>query len=198
MKLGFDVDDVVADLTSALIKYIYNTYNITLSDEELRRYSVLDNIFTSDKEVNEKIVIDLAQKSKDSKFQSTIKPYKDAVECIKKLRRSGHTLHYISSRNIGAEYETAKWFRKHHIPFDSIHSVGLEQEKGMLGRALNLDFYIDDLEEHLESMMKYKKRWRKGLALFTRKWNKDSIDASKFIRLDNWTQISRHLGIHKR
>lgn len=196
MKLGFDLDDVVVNTTGTIRTYLNKKYKLDYTG--FINYNFLENTFHPDEETNKEIIIDIIDKASDDVFITKAKPFKEAIECIKKLKKAGHSIHYITARNIGAEYQTALWLRKHHIPFDSIHNVGQGNEKGMFGRSLNLDFYMDDLEINLESMFKYKKRWRKGLALFTQPWNSDSIDASKFIRLDNWIQVSRHLGIHKR
>ena len=198
MKLGFDLDEVIVNICDEIAKYLRNTYNFEWDTGTYSFYDLSNINFSEDYSLNAKIVADLVEKVNDHKFQATAKPFKGASEGIKKLKRAGHIIHYVSARNMGEEYEVAKWLRKYSIPFDSINNVGRQREKGVFGRILNLDFYMDDLEENLESMLKYKKRWRKGLALFTRPWNEDSIDASKFIRLDDWTQVSRHLGIHKR
>ena len=75
----------------------------------------------------------------------------------------------------------------------------LNTSKGRVGRSLNLDFFMDDCSWHLADMYRYKSRWRKGLGLFTQPWNKNEvIDITKYIRFDNWKDIIRHLGIHKR
>jgi hypothetical protein len=58
---------------------------------------------------------------------------------------------------------------------------------------------MDDCIWHLDDMFRYKNRWRKGLGLFTRPWNEnESIDLSRFLRFNNWKEVIRHLGIHKR
>ena len=84
------------------------------------------------------------------------------------------------------------------IPFDSVDVLGPSEPKGYYGRKNNLDMYVDDLQKHLQSMWTYKKRWKKGLILFDRPWNKENFDGSKFIRLNNWQAILRHVGIQKR
>jgi uncharacterized HAD superfamily protein len=198
MKLGFDLDEVLANISDVIIKYLQNTYGIQGDKEMFKRFNIIDNTFHSDSEFDRNIVADLLEKVNKASFLAKAKPYKEAAENIKQFKKSGHSIHFITSRKLNDEVEVAKWLRKYNIPFDTIHNVGKEREKGFYGRALNLDFYIDDLVEQLESMFRYKKRWRKGLALLTRPWNEGPIDASKFIRLDNWVQISRHLGIHNR
>jgi uncharacterized HAD superfamily protein len=196
MKLGFDLDDVIVDTAGNVRKYLKKVHNIDYAG--IINYNLTENTFHEDEDVNKKIIIDLVEQASNDVFITKAKPFKDAVECIKKLKKAGHSIHYITARHLGGEYKTSLLLRKHHIPFDSINNVGRHNEKGLVGRRLNLDFFLDDLEYNLESMFKYKKRWRKGLALFTQPWNKDSIDGSKFIRLNDWAQVSRHLGIHKR
>jgi uncharacterized HAD superfamily protein len=196
MKLGFDLDDVVVDTAGTIRRYLKKVYDLDYSG--FINYDFIENKFHLDEDINKKIILDLINKASNNVFISKVKPSKEAVDCLRKLKKSGHSIHYITARKIGDEYETALFLRRYHIPFDSIHNVGHGNEKGALGRVLNLDFFLDDLESNLESMFKYKKRWRKGLALFTQPWNANTIDASRFTRLDNWIQVSRHLGIHRR
>ena len=197
MKLGFDLDETVADLTGKLNSYLMETYSVARV-EGSNDYDLRTAVYTSDAKLNAEIIADSIEKVNDPVFQAGAEPHEDAVECIRKMRKAGHSIHFITSRNVNGEFEVAKWFRKHHIPFDSIHNVGRGKEKGLIGRMLNLDFYIDDLIRHLESMIKYKKRWRKGLCLLSKEWNATPVDESRFIRLADWSQVSRHLGIHLR
>lgn len=198
MKLGFDLDEVVANVSDVIIKYLEDTYGIQINKKMFKEFNIIDNTFHPDSVLDEEIVSDLLEKVNKSSFLAKAKPDKEAAKNIKQFKKSGHSIHFITSRKLNDEVEVAKWLRKYNIPFDTIHNVGKEREKGFYGRFLNLDFYIDDLLEQLESMFRYKKRWRKGLVLLTRPWNEGPIDASKFIRLDDWVQISRHLGIHNR
>lgn len=198
MKLGFDLDEVVIALCNKLVEYMKNEYNIEWSVEDFVKYDLTKSVYSKDPEYNEKITNGVIKTVCDPKFQITAKPFEGVPAIIRRLKKEGHTLHFVSCRKYGAESYTVKQLREHSIPFNSIHHLGYGGDKGMVGRSLNLDFFIDDHEEHLISMYKYKKRWKKGLLLFDRPWNRDSVDASKFTRVKNWKEITRHLGIHKR
>jgi uncharacterized HAD superfamily protein len=200
MRLGFDVDEVICALCDVMVEWMNNEYGIDWCAEDFKIFALDKNIYSEDLEFNDKITAGLLDLVFDLDFQSTAEPTEGAPEFIKELKKRGHSIHYITCRKHGAEDVTAKWLREHNIPFDSVHHLGatLNVEKGMLGRALNLDFYMDDLEKHLLSMYVHKKRWRKGLMLWTRPWNEYSLDTSKFARADKWADVLRHLGIHKR
>ena len=197
MKLGFDLDEVIVALGDLLVDHINNEFNIQWTIEDFIEYDLFKNTYTEDVEYNSKIAREFLNVVKNINFQSKAKPYEEAPAFIRSLARRGHSIHFISSRDIGFENKTVEWLRKYKIPFNTVHHVG-PNEKGPFGRSLNLDCYVDDHETHLESMYKYKKRWRKGLVLMTRPWNRNSYDSSKFVRVDNFKELKRHLGIHKR
>lgn len=198
MKLGFDLDEVVVALCDALTKYINDKFDLGWTVEDFKVFNLLHNKYSDDEEYNDKIAKDIIEVVSGIEFQLTAKPCEGATEFIRRMKKEGNSIHFITNRKYGKEDRSAKWLREYKIPFDSINHVGFGAEKGRFGRILNLDFYIDDCEEHLESMYKYKKRWNKGLALMDRPWNRDSIDGSRFIRIKNWKELTRHLGIHKR
>ena len=200
MKLGFDLDEVIVALCDITVEWLKSEYGIDWAVEDFRIFALDKNMYSEDLEYNDKITKGLLEIVYDLDFQFSAEPAEGATKFIRELKRRGHSVHYITCRKYGAEDVTIKWLRKHNIPFDSVHHLGatLNVEKGMLGRALNLDFYMDDLEKHLLSMYKHKKRWRKGLMLWTRPWNEQSLDTSKFTRANKWIDVIRHLGIHKR
>lgn len=197
MKLGFDIDEVICNLADAFEKYLKETYDIDWPIDCFAYFKFSSCNFHEDLELNTKIIEDMNVISNDPDFQLNAKPYKDALRALRGFKKQGHSLHFITNRPVVNKEKTIEWFRRHNIPFDTIDVIG-KYEKGMVGRALNLDFYVDDLEEHLESMYRHKSRWHKGLGLMTRPWNADSIDGSKFVRFNNWREIERHLGIHNR
>lgn len=198
MRLGFDLDEVVVALCDVLLDQMNEEFDLNWTINNFTIYDLLKNTYHEDEEHNGKIAKRAIEIVSNIDLQITAKPYEEAPLFIRRLKKEGHTVHFITARKLGEEAKTADWLRKYKIPFDSIHHLGYGGEKGRVGRALNLDFYIDDHEEHLESMYRYKKRWAKGLALMTKPWNIDSYDASKFTRINNWLELRRHLGIHKR
>lgn len=206
MKLGFDVDGIVANMPKVMVEHINDKFGLDYTENVFVCHNIFDNTYVEDQEENEKIAMSMLDEViADKDTLLSVPVYEDAVEALRKLSKSGHSLHYITSRPKEQIKVTVDWFRLNQVPFDSIDAVGKNGKKGNLvgkgqtARTLNLDFYIDDCTDHLDDMYRYKNRWRKGVALYTRPWNvNDLLDPSRFIRFHNWKEIIRHIGIHKR
>lgn len=203
MKLGFDIDGVVANVAQTVIDGINKKYGLNHTVGILVYNSVSTGKYVEDEELNKKLDQFMRDEILDNHdAMLSLEPHEGAVEAINKLKRY-HSIHFITARKCESKDVSIAWCKKHKIPLDSLHAIGTagtgKSNKGMIGRSLNLDFYIDDHPKHLESMYKYKNRWRKGLGLFTRPWNADEpLDMSKFIRFNNWNEVVRHLGVHNR
>jgi len=197
MKLGFDIDEVVCDLFGPLVTAIEEEYGVTIDKEQITDYSLRNN-YTGDKELDLEIAGRLMYLATDTGFLMGCKPYEDAVNVLRRLKHGGHQLHYISSRPSGSDTANKRWLRWYNIPYDSVTCMGHGTDKGKMAKRFNLEFFIDDHAPNLESMLKYQARWRKGLLLMDRPWNRTGVDESVFTRVYNWKEVFRHLGIHNR
>jgi len=206
MKLGFDIDGIVADLPRMMLEYINKEFNLNHDLSVLVSHDVSSNRYVDDDDLNDEIAARLLTEIvRNDGILPDVEPYEGAIEAIKKLYRYGHSIHFITARPSDTRKVTVDWLRSYHIPFSTVHVMGENKpgggfiNKGRIARTLNLDFYIDDSIWHLENMYKYKNRWRKGLGLFTRPWNaNEPFDTYRFIRFNKWNEVIRHLGIHKR
>lgn len=213
MKIGFDIDEVLHRVIDEVLIYLKEEFNVTRSINSFKEYSFYDNSFHSNAEKSYEIA-DALHSYVHTEAPYSGKPYVDGVKAIQRLKKAGHSIHLITARDKNLKKITVKWLRAQKIHYDTLHVIGKTREeekteekskpygryvnKGSLGRLLNLDCYVDDFIGNLESMIQYKKRWRKGLILLDRPWNRDYIDGSKFMRMHKWEEILRHLGVHKR
>jgi len=198
MRLGFDLDEVVVNLTAEFEKYLYENYDIDWPFNCFVNYDFVKCVFHENNDINAGIVDDMLRVANDAEFQFNAEPHDDAREVLQKLKRAGHKIYFITSRPKQNQPLTFRWLRQNDIPFDSLEVIGHSKQKGVFGLKYKLDMFVDDLEKHLESMWLYKKNWRKGLILLTKPWNSDSVDGSRFLRIDNWQDILRHVGIQNR
>lgn len=203
MKLGLDIDGVVADMASDLIIKTNEKFGLNLTVDDLKRHNLFKADYTGDSELNHEIALFMVKEVVHNKaVLYDIKPHDDAVDALRSLRRAGHRFYFITARRADEYDVTINWLRRNNIPFEALYvspSIKGDSRKGLLGRSLNLDFYIDDQYKHIENMYRYKNRWTKGLGLFTRPWNRtEKIDGNICIRFENWQDIIRHLGIHNR
>lgn len=199
MRLGFDIDGTVCNTAQALVDCMNTKYGLKYTVEIFKNRDLSKNHYINSSIVNNIIVKYLSENVlHNKKVLLNLKPYDGAVKFLNQLKRRGHLLFFITSRSNEYEDVTARWLRSNGINFDGLVTVGADT-KGRYGRMLNLDFYMDDYVDNLEDMYLYKQRWYKGLALFTRPWNIDVIlNPERYIRLDGWLDLMRHLGIAKR
>ena len=198
MRLGFDLDEVVVNLTKEIENHLAVNYGIDWPAECFITYGFDTCHYTSDEELNKTVIKDLIVTANDAEFQFTAKPIEGVVEVLQKFKKSGHKIYFITARPKQNQPLTYKWLRKYKIPFDGLKFVGQDEEKGVCGMRLKLDMFVDDLYNNLESMWRYKKKWRKGLLLFDRPWNSKPIDTFNYTRVKDWKTILRHVGINNR
>lgn len=198
MRLGFDLDEVVVNLTRGFETHLELNYGIVWPEACFVYYDFVKCVFSQDADLDRRITEDMLVLANDPDFQSQAEPIEGAREALQKLKRVGHKIYFVTCRPKQNQPATFRWLRQNDIPFDGLKVIGHDGIKGRFGMYYHLDMFVDDLEKHLLSMWRYKKRWRKGLLLLTRPWNYKSIDASKFKRVENWQEILRHVGIQNR
>ena len=198
MRLGFDLDDVVANNAAKIVEYLMNNFGIEWSIEHFSECRFDECTFSHDPELNKRIIKEMLVVANDADAQFLAEPIEGAQETLQKLKKDGHKIFFITSRLKRNQPNTFKWLRKHKVPFDNLDVIGHNQEKGFYGRKHNLDMFIDDQVFNLESMYRYKVKWRKGLLLFDRPWNMKPVDGTKFKRVYAWGEILRHIGIQNR
>jgi uncharacterized HAD superfamily protein len=205
MKLGFDIDGVVANTPLAMVTYINEKFNLNLTEDVFKHHDVFSNTYVEDLEENEKIATAMLEEViLNADRMAAVEIYEDAAQAIRKFSRY-HSIHFITARPESQHKVTIDWMRTNNIPFTTINSLGSDAPgggkvgKGKTARSLNLDFFIDDSPSNLSDFYRYKKRWRKGIALLTKPWNENiTIDEGMFLRFGGWNEVIRHLGIHKR
>lgn len=199
MRLGFDIDGIVADMAQVMIDRVNEKFGLSLTTEAFKVHEVRNNSYVDDPDLNKEIISTMfTDVIRNDDAIKEIPLYDDAIRHLYMLQKAGHHLFFITARGKAQKDSTIDWFIKNKVPYDEIHVIGSES-KGRYGRSLNLDFFIDDDFPNLEEMYKYKQRWRKGLAIFDRPWNrKIPVDPMRYARLSDWPDVFRHIGIHNR
>ena len=193
MILGFDVDEVICFTVDKTIEYIKDKWDIQLELDKISIYEFSQHPLLKGNEV---VLEDLYKQYREPSlaFYADCLPDMAGVDVIKKLKRAGHLIYFISSRPIGSEDKTALWLRKHKIPFNYIKHVGASDAKGKACKRLKLDFYMDDYGKCLDSLLDQKKSWPCGLAVLDKPWNR-SYHNEKVMRIKRWHDVLRKIGV---
>lgn len=198
MNIGIDLDEVICKTAQMAIDHFNIIFETDYGIDVFKKFNFKANIFSADKEVQERAVDCLLWAVSDKYMMNKVEPYTEAIKTINFLKRKGHKIYIITKRQRALQVMTSLWLREHNVNYDKL-IVTDSASKAQYANKFKLDCFIDDVEENLYDMYKARKRWKKGLILFTRPWNKDCyIDTSKFIRITSWKEVLKIISIGNR
>lgn len=192
-NLGFDIDEVLARTIDYILDFLNSEFGIDYwTPEHFTVYEFEHTNFVGDEKFNRMISKRLLSEVTSKRFVETVKHYNDAVKYIRKYKDDGHRIYFITDRSRLLYDSTLKWLKAHNIPFDGLYHTGPKTSKGYIGKTINLDFFIDDKLDNLESMIMFKKDWKKGLFLMDQPYNRN-IDEDYFTRVHTWQEVDGYV-----
>lgn len=187
MKIGVDLDAVVADMMSPLIDFHNKKYGTSFKISDHVTFSI-EKIWKCTEEEAIKRCFEFFQ----SDFLNQIKPVSGAIEGINFLS-SRHKLHIITSRPHLLNKHTGSWI-KEYFPkkFKSINHSNQFSKKGSIKRKksdickeLKVDLMIED---HLEFAYDCASLNIKIL-LMNMPWNQTKKLPKNIVRVYSWKEI---------
>lgn len=188
MRFGFDIDEVVARSVEKVLTLLGKIYNRKWTCNNIYCYSFEKICFVEDDKLNKRVVKDLIKLVNDPDVQSMFEPYEDAVGYLKKYKKEGHSLHFVSARPT-EEDNTVRWFKKWSIPFDSIHHI--IGGKGSVVKSLGLDCFVEDCPGCLDKIIE--KNLQTKLFLLDKRWNV-FYSSNRVVRIYSWEELDYYLG----
>ncbi|MGE5555548.1 MAG: 5' nucleotidase, NT5C type [Methanocella sp.] len=140
MKLGFDIDGVIANVSESLIQTINKTYGITITEQDLTRFS-LSVVLGITRAEEKQLITDV--------LYGDLPIYPDAKETLEQLRKEGHNIYLLTGRYNYLKETTLSWLKAKGVPFDELHllEMGRKYQANIEGLAVIVE---DSLEEALE------------------------------------------------
>lgn len=155
LKLGFDVDGVLADFNASFIERVVKVIGDDRFPErpfEIPTWNYPQYFGYTDEECD-KVWEDIKL---DKTFWADLKPYpgvQDAMEKITQLWEVGHDIYFITNRpGQQPKLQTEAWII--NMGTGLLPTVLISADKGGCAKALSLDFYIDDKTENCEAVAK--------------------------------------------
>ena len=135
MRVGVDIDGVLADLVEATIK----AWNEENPDRQFKvgdwtSWDVWKIMGNTPKEMHR--LMDLGW----SRWPDMLPMEPGLRQSLRRLRRVGHTIHIITGRNPGSYLDVVRWLDLHRIPYDSLTFL----IKGVDKLEFPVDVLIDD------------------------------------------------------
>lgn len=185
MKIGIDVDNVIANFDDCLLEE-YLKHDKTLRNTGIVNYNPL---------YLRKGMFDWSIEEERNFYQSnierivkTLRPLKDASFYIQRLKELGHTIYIITGRDNG-EYSdpyhmTEKWLEQNHIPYDKLLLTNANQkhEKATICLKHHIDLMIEDSLKTCEALQE------SSVTVYTMNTRYNQRN-DEFIRVSNWKEI---------
>lgn len=171
MRLGIDLDGVVANFTHGWMRFYNRDFGTDLKVEDSRDWGDLVRL-THFRHVGE-----FWRWSSNLDGRSVfwhLEPFPGAVAAVTGLREEGHEIVVITTKPHFAVDDTHQWIEKHDLPADEIHILEDKWE-------VACDVYLDDGPHILPKLVA--RRQDSTVCRFVRPWNRPvegAIDVESF------------------
>ena len=215
MKIGIDLDDVMAICSVPYLRRFAQEFNVELPDESQIGWHLLSQKERGHTPMPGLERVSLEQRDQfrirlyDSTFFSELEVYKDCPAVLERLVAAGHELYFITARAERRRYITETWLREKGI-FDHAKAVHLKpigdfrpeyprgrydpagsaDYKARLAKELELDAFCEDDNVISRTLAKAGVR----VFLFDQPWNRD-VSGDRITRVTGWTDLAQHLGV---
>jgi 5'(3')-deoxyribonucleotidase len=144
MRIGVDLDGVVADFTDGWTSQYKKDFGKEISENDITEWGLAKPLTHFEEE------IDFWNWAKDidgSSIFRNLKTYNNAIEVLVDLSLKGHEIVIISSKPWWSIHDTLMWLGENKVPSKEIHFT---EDKW----KVSCDVYIDDAPHQLESFVK--------------------------------------------
>ncbi|MCX5750115.1 MAG: hypothetical protein NT099_00325 [Candidatus Saganbacteria bacterium] len=177
MRIGIDIDNVIADTYKDLNPYVTRYFGKETTSEqaiELMR----DNKW---------LQLHYWFKAWRYGLPTTLSLIDGAVDTIRDWHNN-HEIIMITSRLPIFKRQTRKWLEKHGIPYHELHHA---KEKTKHTKAEGCEVFIEDNLEECEILADFCKQ----IFLFDHPWNRKEIIRPNIIRVKSWQEIRNNLSL---
>jgi len=159
MRLGIDLDGVVADFNRGWILQYNRQYGTELSFDAVQSWDSIPNL-THFEDMGD--FWDWAQDHNGHTLFRHLETYPGALEALTQLNRSGHDIVILTTKPDWAISDTFIWLGERRIPTREVHIL---EDKW----RIDCDIYLDDAPHILRRLLA--KRSDRTVCRFVRPWN---------------------------
>jgi len=150
MRIGVDLDEVLADTLSAVLPFHNDRYNTSLTRGDFHSYKFWE-IWGGSREESVRRVHEFF----DSPYAERVTPIAGARDALTRLKEAGHELHVITARSNAFIEHTKRWIGMHfpglfdEIHFTNFYSVSGEgRTKSSVCKNLGIEVMVEDDLHH--------------------------------------------------
>jgi 5'(3')-deoxyribonucleotidase len=182
MKIGVDMDEVIADTLPEYINFLNDTEKLGLTRDRFTRYYTWDTWDGSD---TEKVA--LFDRYYKSEYFYKVKPIAGALEGLQKLSEN-HELYIITSRPDEVAQPTELWLKKYYPNlFSGVYYANyrLNRKKSDICKTLEVQLMIEDSLEYALNCAENDI----DTILLKFPWNNRELSHPRINRVDSWNEV---------
>jgi 5'(3')-deoxyribonucleotidase len=185
MRLGIDLDGVVANFTLGWMSFYNREFGTELEVADSKRWNDLVDL-THFKNIGE-----FWRWSSDLDGRSLfwhLEPFPGAIDSVRSLAEAGHQIVVITTKPDFAVTDTHEWIDKHGIPTTEIHIL---EDKWLV----SCDVYLDDGPHVLPGLVA--NRPEATVCRFVRPWNRSVPGAVDIADFDEFRELVNRLAVDR-
>lgn len=159
MRLGIDLDGVVADFNTGWIRRYNHEFGTDLAFDAVEAWDAIPSL-THFRHMGEFWA--WAQDHGGHSLFRHLETYPGAVETLERLARSRHLIVILTTKPGWAISDTYAWIADHRLPTREVHILRHKWE-------VDCDFYLEDAPHNLEHLVAH--RPNRVVCRFVRPWN---------------------------
>ena len=172
LRLGIDLDGVVADFNSGWVERYNRDFDADLSVDQIVEWDAPTHLthFSGMGQFWE-----WARTCGEGRsLFRPLRPYADALDSLRRLRRRGHKIVILTTKPDFAVHDTYAWLSEHEVPTTEVHILDDKT-------TVECDIYLDDADHNLEAISA--SRPDATTCRFVRPWNSP---APGLVDIDGW------------
>ncbi|MEX2421362.1 MAG: hypothetical protein WD670_06030 [Actinomycetota bacterium] len=179
LRLGIDLDGVVADFNAGWMRAYNDEFGAELTPDQVQMW---DGLFSLTHFEDMDAFWVWAQGHGGGSVFRHLEPYPGAIDTLRELNREGHDIVILTAKPDWAVHDTLEWLADHRVPTREIHFL---HDKW----RIDCDVYLDDSPYTVEGYAEH--RTDGEVCRFVRPWNEPIAGARDVHSWEEFREVVR-------